>query len=66
MIIKLIVYATDQLTFLVWVESKASVELLVALLFHDGLAKDCVLMDDVHRLFLLLLFRGRCHAASLS
>ena len=54
-----------QLTFLVWVESKTSVELLMALLFHDGLTEDGILMDDVHRFFLLLLFRS-CHAAQFS
>ena len=50
------------LTFFVWVESKAGVKLLMALLFHDGFTKDGILMDDVHRLFLLLLFPGCCHA----
>jgi hypothetical protein len=53
------------LTFLVWVESKTSVELLMALLFHDSLTEDGILMDDIHWLLLLLLFGGCCHAASV-
>ena len=42
------------LTFFIRVEAKASVQLLMALLLHDRLAKYGILVDDVHRLFLLL------------
>ena len=44
------------LTFLVWVESKVCIKLLMALFLHNGLAEDGILMNDVDRLLLLLLF----------
>ena len=43
----------------VWVHTIVGIQLLMALLFVNGLAEDGVLVDNIYRLFLLLLLS--CH-----